>query len=227
MNLISKNLIIYYLKGLMVDFNTILVFGAHPDDIEIGMGGTITKLVKLGYDVIMVIATLPNFTIADKKDERKLEAISSASILGCKSPEFLDLSPEDIVFGRRMVSLIDSLIKKHKTTSVYTQWIGDSHQDHQILTQSVIAASRDVNNLYMYETTIPGGVTEKAFRPQLFIDVTNEMENKIKSLKYFKSQNIRCGPFWIDAIIGRSLYRGYQMNTKYAEAFEIVKTVQY
>jgi LmbE family N-acetylglucosaminyl deacetylase len=227
MNLISKNLIIYYLKGLMVDFNTILVFGAHPDDIEIGMGGTITKLVKLGYDVIMVIATLPNFTIADKKDERKLEAISSASILGCKSPEFLDLSPEDIVFGRRMVSLIDSLIKKHKTTSVYTQWIGDSHQDHQILTQSVIAASRDVNNLYMYETTIPGGVTEKAFRPQLFIDVTNEMENKMKSLKYFKSQNIRCGPFWIDAIIGRSLYRGYQMNTKYAEAFEIVKTVQY
>jgi N-acetylglucosamine malate deacetylase 1 len=211
----------------MVDFNTILVFGAHPDDIEIGMGGTISKLVKLGYDVNMVIATLPNFTIADNKDERKLEAISSASILGCKSPEFLDLSPEDIVFGRRMVSLIDSLIKKYKTTSVYTQWIGDSHQDHQILTQSVIAASRDVNNLYMYETTIPGGVTEKAFRPQLFIDVTNEMENKIKSLKYFKSQNIRCGPFWIDAIVGRSLYRGYQINTKHAEAFEIVKTVQF
>ena len=179
----------------MVDFNTILVFGAHPDDIEIGMGGTITKLAKLGYDVIMVIATLPNFTIADKKDERKLEAISSASILGCKSPEFLDLSQEDIVFGRRMVSLIDSLIKKYKTTSVYTQWIGDSHQDHQILTQSVIAASRNVNNLYMYETTIPGGLTEKAFRPQLFIDVTNEMENKIKSLKYFKSKNLRCGPF--------------------------------
>jgi LmbE family N-acetylglucosaminyl deacetylase len=175
----------------------------------------------------MVIATLPNFTIADKKDERKLEAISSATILGCKSPEFLDLSPQDIVFGRRMVSLIDSLIKKYKTTTVYTQWIGDSHQDHQILTQSVIAASRDISNLYMYETTIPGGLTEKAFRPQLFVDITKEMENKTKSLKCFKSQNLRCGPFWIDAIVGRSLYRGYQMNTKYAEAFEIVKTVLY
>jgi LmbE family N-acetylglucosaminyl deacetylase len=207
----------------MRDLNTILVFGAHPDDIEIGMGGTITKLAKLGYNIIMVIATLPNFTIADKKDERK----SSASVLGCKPPEFLDLSPEDIVFGRKMVSLIDSLIKKYKTTTVYTQWIGDSHQDHQILTQSVIAASRDVNNLYMYETTIPGGLTEKAFRPQLFVDITHEIENKTKSLKCFKSQNLRCGPFWIDAIIGRSLYRGYQMNTKYAEAFEIVKIVQY
>lgn len=211
----------------MGDFNTILVFGAHPDDIEIGMGGTITKLVHLGHDVIMVIVTLPNFTIADKKDERKLEAISSATILGCNSPEFLDLSPEDIVFGRRMVTLVDSLIKKYNTNTVYTQWIGDSHQDHQILTQSVIAASRDVNNLYMYETTIPGGLTEKTFRPQLYIDITKEMENKTKSLKCFKSQELRCGPFWIDAIVGRSIYRGYQINTKYAEAFEIVKTVRF
>lgn len=227
MYVISKNLIIFYSKTCMGDLNTILVFGAHPDDIEIGMGGTITKLAKLGYNIVMVIATLPNFTIADKKDERKLESISAASILGCKSPEFLDLSPEDIVFSRRMVSLIDCLINKYKTTTVYTQWIGDSHQDHQILTQSVIAASRDVNNLYMYETTIPGGLTEKAFRPQLFVDITHEIENKTKSLKCFKSQNLRCGPFWIDAIIGRSLYRGYQMNTKYAEAFEIVKTVQF
>ncbi|MGZ5546611.1 MAG: PIG-L deacetylase family protein [Nitrososphaeraceae archaeon] len=211
----------------MSDFDRILVFGAHPDDIEIGMGGTITKLVKLGHDVIMVIATLPNFTIADNKDERKLEAISSATILGCDSPEFLDLAQEDIVFGRRMVTLVDSLIKKYNTSTVYTQWIGDSHQDHQILTQSVIAASRDVNNLYMYETTIPGGLTEKAFRPQLYVDITKEMENKTKSLKCFKSQNLRCGPFWIDAIVGRSIYRGYQMNTKYAEVFEIVKTVQF
>jgi N-acetylglucosamine malate deacetylase 1 len=211
----------------MSNFNTVLAFGAHPDDLEIGMGGTISKLTTIGYNVIMIIATLPNFTTADKKDERKMEAKSSATILGCPTPKFLDLPPEEIVFGRRMVSLIDSLIKEYNPHSVFTQWIGDSHQDHQILTQSVIAASRDVNNLYMYETTIPGGVTEKAFRPQLFIDVTNEMENKMKSLKYFKSQNIRCGPFWIDAIIGRSLYRGYQMNTKYAEAFEIVKTVQY
>jgi LmbE family N-acetylglucosaminyl deacetylase len=207
-------------------FNTILVFGAHPDDLEIGMGGTISKLVTLGYNVIMVIATLPNFTSVDKKEERKSEAQSSATILGCTT-KFLDLQPEEIIFGRKMVNLIDSLIKKFNPQAVFTQWIGDSHQDHQILTQSVIAASRDINNLYMYETTIPGGITEKSFRPQLYVDITKEMENKKKSLQCFKSQIPRCGPFWIDAIVGRSIYRGYQMNTKYAEAFEIVKTIQF
>lgn len=209
----------------MDSFNTILVFGAHPDDLEIGMGGTISKLITLGYNVIMVIATLPNFTSADKKEGRKLEAQSSATILGCTTPKFLDLQPEEIIFGRKMVNLIDSLIKKYNPHSVFTQWIGDSHQDHQILTQSVITASRDINNLYMYETTIPGGITEKSFRPQLYVDITKEMENKIKSLQCFKSQIPRCGPLWIDAIVGRSIYRGYQMNTKYAEAFEIVKTI--
>jgi len=223
----SKNLIIFYLKTFMNNFNTILVFGAHPDDLEIGMGGTISKLITLGYNVIMVIATLPNFTSVDKKDERKLEAKSSATVLGCTTPKFLDLPPEEIVFGRRMVSLIDSLIKEYNASTVFTQWIGDSHQDHQILTQSVIAASRDINNLYMYETTIPGGLTEKSFRPQLFIDITKEIENKKKSLQCFKSQIPRCGPFWIDSIVGRSIYRGYQMNTLYAEAFEIVKTIQF
>ena len=172
----------------MDNFNTRLVFGAHPDDLEVGMGGTISKLTTLGYKVIMVIATLPNFTRADKKDERKLEAQSSATILGCTTPKFLDLPPEEIIFGRRMVNLIDSLIKKYNPSTVFTQWIGDSHQDHQILTQSVITASRDINNLYMYETTIPGGITEKSFRPQLYVDITKEMENKKKSLQCFKSQ---------------------------------------
>jgi N-acetylglucosamine malate deacetylase 1 len=223
----SKNLIIFYSKTSMKNFNTILVFGAHPDDLEIGMGGTISKLITLGYNVIMIIATLPNFTSIDKKGERKSEAKSSATVLGCSTVKFLDLTPEEIMFGRRMVNLIDSLIKEYNARTVFTQWIGDSHQDHQILTQSVIAASRDINNLYMYETTIPGGLTEKAFRPQLFIDITKEMENKKKSLQCFKSQIPRCGPFWIDAIVGRSIYRGYQMNTKYAEAFEIVKTIQF
>ncbi len=206
---------------------SILVFGAHPDDLEIGMGGTISKLVGLGYKVKLVIATLPNFVESDKKEERRKEAIYSAKIMGCKSPEFLDLSPEELTYGRKFVTLIDNLIKKYNPSAVFTQWIGDSHQDHQILTKAVISASRDLNDLYMYETTVPGGITEQIFRPQLFIDITNTMEIKKNALECFDSQKIRCGPFWIESIIGRCSYRGYQMNTKYAEAFEIIKMTKW
>jgi N-acetylglucosamine malate deacetylase 1 len=210
-----------------MESKTIIAFGAHPDDLEIGMGGTIAKLSAMGYDVQPVIATLPNFVKSDTKEGRKSESLSSANVMGCKSPIFLDLSPEQMVFGRKLVTLIDSLITEHKPDSVFTQWHGDSHQDHQILTSSVISACRNQNNLFMYETTIPGGITEKSFRPQLFVDVTETIDIKKDALECFQSQFIRCGEIWIPAVIGRCSYRGYQVDAKYAEAFEVVKVTKW
>lgn len=207
---------------------SVIAFGAHPDDLEIGMGGTLAKLARLGYDVNLVIATLPNFVKTDIKEQRRIEATTSAKTLGCKSPQFLDLSPDEITIGRKFVTMIDDIINKHKPEAVFTQWIGDSHQDHQALTRAVIAASRDSNNLFMYETTIPGGLTENAFRPQLYIDITETLEAKSNALDCFHSQkNNRCGNLWIDAVVGRCSYRGYQMNVKYAEAFEVVKVTKW
>jgi LmbE family N-acetylglucosaminyl deacetylase len=207
---------------------SVIAFGAHPDDLEIGMGGTLAKLARLGYDVDLVIATLPNFVKTDIKEQRRIEATMSAKTLGCKSPQFLDLSPDEITIGRKFVTMIDEIINRHKPEAVFTQWIGDSHQDHQALTRAVIAASRDSNNLFMYETTIPGGLTENAFRPQLYIDITETLEVKSNALDCFHSQkNNRCGNLWIDAVVGRCSYRGYQMNVKYAEAFEVVKVTKW
>jgi N-acetylglucosamine malate deacetylase 1 len=211
----------------MIKKQSILVFGAHPDDIEIGMGGTVAKLAKDGYNVNLVIATLPNFVKTDTKQERRKEAILSAKVMGCKTPEFLDLSPDRIVFSRKLVTMIDQIICKYEPEAVFSLWIGDSHQDHQVLTKSVIAASRDLNNLFMYETTIPGGLTENVFRPQLYVDITETLDIKTSALNCFHSQKIRNGDLWIDAVIGRSSYRGYQMNRKYAEAFEVIKITKW
>jgi N-acetylglucosamine malate deacetylase 1 len=201
----------------------VIAFGAHPDDIEIGMGGTVAKLTGMGYDVRLVIATLPNFVKTDTKEERKHESIMSAKVMGCKTPEFLDLSPEEIVFKRKFVTQISKIIQELNPEAIFTQWIGDTHQDHQALTRAVVAAARDSNDVFMYETTIPGGISEHAFRPQLYVDVTDTLEIKKNALDCFDSQKIRCGPLWIDSLVGRCSYRGYQMNTKYAEAFEVIK----
>lgn len=207
----------------MEDNRRVIAFGAHPDDIEIGMAGTVSKLTGMGYDVRLVIATLPNFVKTDTKEERKQESIMSAKVMGCKIPDFLDLSPEEIVFSRKFVTQINKIIQEHKPAAIFTQWIGDTHQDHQILTRAVIAAARDSNDVFMYETTIPGGISEHAFRPQLYVDMTETLGIKRNALDCFDSQKIRCGPLWIDSLIGRCSYRGYQMNAKYAEAFEVIK----
>jgi N-acetylglucosamine malate deacetylase 1 len=132
-----------------------------------------------------------------------------------------------MVFGRNLVTLIDSLITKNKPDSVFTQWYGDSHQDHQILTKSVISACRDQNNIFMYETTIPGGITENSFRPQLFVNISETIEIKKNALECFQSQFLRCGEIWVPAILGRCSFRGYQINSKYAEAFEVIKVTKW
>ena len=206
---------------------SILIFGAHPDDLEIGMGGTIAKLSAMGYEVQPIIATLPNFVRSDTKEGRKTESMLSAKVMGCKPPVFLDLSPDEMIFGRKFITLIDSLVTKYKPDSIFTQWYGDSHQDHQVLTKSVISACRDQDNLFMYETTIPGGITENSFRPQLFVDISETLDTKKNALECFESQFVRCGEIWIPAIIGRCSYRGYQINSKYAEAFEVVKVTKW
>jgi N-acetylglucosamine malate deacetylase 1 len=201
----------------------VVVFGAHPDDLEIGMGGTVAKLVRLGYNMNLVVATLPNFVKTDTKEGRKSEAIESAKILGCSTPDFLDLAPDEVTFGRNFVNKVDAIIQKYEPEIVFTQWIGDSHQDHQALTKAVIAACRDQKDLFMYETTIPGGITEQAFRPQLFVDISTTIDIKKSALDCFRSQIIRCGQIWIPAVLGRCSYRGYQMNVNQAEAFEVIR----
>ena len=206
---------------------SILLFGAHPDDIEIGMGGTVAKFPKREYDVTMVIMTLPNFVEIDKKEQRRQEAIMSAKVMGVKAPIFLDLSPEDVAFSRNLVTKIDKIISEYRPAAVFTQWIGDSHQDHYILTKSVMAAARDVADVFMYETTIPGGITEKPFRPQLFVDIRDFIDSKKDALNMFESQKVRGGHLWIDAVISRCAFRGYQANTNYAEAFEVIKVTKW
>jgi len=56
-----------------------IVFGAHPDDAEIGAGGIISKLIKNGSKVLLVIATIPN-----NKEVRTQEAQNASDILGCE-----------------------------------------------------------------------------------------------------------------------------------------------
>ena len=61
-----------------------------------------------------------------------------------------------------------------------------------------------------------------------YIDITETLKTKSHALECFHSQkNNRCGNFWIDAVVGRCSYRGYQMNVKYAEAFEVVKVTKW
>ena len=109
---------------------------------------------------------------------------------------------------------------------IYTHWNSDSHQDHVAVSLATITATRDNNcALLMYEQTIPGGIVPWGFRAQSYVDITPYMHIKMQSIGMHKSQLRANGELWVQGVRGRAMYRGYQVNAEYAEAFEVVKAI--
>ncbi len=200
----------------------VLAFGAHPDDIEVGMGGTIAKYAEKKHDVTMVVATLTS----NIKNVRKIESENAARVLGGELI-ILDIEPEALTFSRRLVQEFDRIIQDCNPDVIYTQWIHDSHQDHVALANTVIASARKNHSaVYMYEQTIPGGIVPYGFKAQMFVDISDVIDIKTNSIMAHKSQVELNDEWWLYGVKGRAMYRGYQINTKYAEAFEVVKEIK-
>jgi LmbE family N-acetylglucosaminyl deacetylase len=200
----------------------IIVFGAHPDDMEIGMGGTIAKHVEAGDDLLMVVATVPN-----QRELRIQEARAGAEVLGARL-EILDIPSDDLGVNRRTIREFDRLLATIDPHLVYTHWDQDSHQDHNAVSRAILAAGRRNRcSVLMYEQTIPGGVTPGGFKAQSFVDITDYIDRKCRSILVHRTQiDQNGGDWWLDGVRGRAMYRGYQMNARFGEAFEVVKEIE-
>ena len=197
----------------------ILAFGSHPDDIEIGVGGTLAKISREGiHNVTGIVMTLPKDTTV-----RRAESGIAAKILGINIV-LLNMKFDDLFFSRKLVKKIDDVLYEHNPDVIFTHWNGDSHQDHNVLTSGVIASSRlNECSVYMYEQTLPGGIVPDSFNAQMYIDITDMIDKKLNSIKAHRSQLEISGELWLHGIKGRAMFRGSQINTKYAEAFQVVK----
>ena len=199
----------------------VLVFGAHPDDMEIGMGGTIAKHTHRGDEVLMVVATVPS-----QREHRREEARRGAELLGAQL-YLLDIPPEELEYSRKIVRQMDALLEDFSPDLIYTHWDQDSHQDHNAVSRAVISAARKNRaSLLMYEQTIPGGIVPGGFKAQSFVDISDFIEVKIQSIQAHKSQHEANGDGWLQGVRGRAMYRGYQINVAYAEAFEVIKEIE-
>jgi N-acetylglucosamine malate deacetylase 1 len=196
----------------------ILACGAHPDDIEIGMGGTIAKYSDYGYHIIAAVGGCDDEkrTLEARIAARKLKADLMNSPGG---PRF------DAMTVRCTVDLFDQIIKLVEPSRIYTHWINDSHQEHRIVSQAVISASRKNRcSVYMYEPMIPGGIVPYSFRFQKYVDISEFLDSKIRSIQLHRSQ-VEKYPGLIEAVKARATLRGFDIGVRFAEAFEVVKEI--
>ncbi|MDO8725090.1 MAG: PIG-L family deacetylase [Candidatus Methanoperedens sp.] len=214
----------------MLKSKNILAIGAHADDVEIGCGGTVALHVKRGDNVIILVMAEPFFTNYDGKVLRPREIGDSeeknaAEVLGAK---LINLGFKDnrVMYSVETIEAINRIIDEYKIDTVYTHWHHESNQDHSRTSHATISAARYTPNIFMYEPMFPNGKTYESFRSQVYVNITSTFNIKMKSLECHKSQLDKFGSGFLEAIEARARYRGYEIGSKYAESFELIRSVE-
>jgi LmbE family N-acetylglucosaminyl deacetylase len=163
----------------------VLAVGAHPDDVEIGVGGILAAHRDAGDTV--VILTMSRGAKGGEPEDRQNESLRSAELLGARL--FLeDLVDTEITSTGPTIAIIERVIKQVNPTIVYTHSIHDRHQDHRAVHEAVVVAARAVNTVACYQS--PSSTVD--FRPTRFVSIDGFTKKKLELLQCFQSQaNIR------------------------------------
>jgi LmbE family N-acetylglucosaminyl deacetylase len=203
-----------------------LFIGAHLDDVELAAGGTIAKLNADGHKIKMLILSKSDYVDIygnlRSKEVAMTEGYEAAQILGVEL-EVLDFPTKDINFDSIVVTAIEKVIYDFKADAIFTHNVNDTHQAHVATAQASIAAARYINSIYFYEPIYPSGRAPISFNPQIFSDISDYLDLKVSSLKAHKSQYEKYKDEWIDAVVARAKFRGFESNMKYAECFELCR----
>lgn len=155
-------------------------------------------------------------------EEGRLETANGARILGARLIH-LDFEEKNVPYSSVTVEAINKLVDDYNIEIIYTHWYHDTHQDHMRTTQSVLSAGRYVPNILMYEPEYPAGRSHIGFRNQYYVDITDTFELKMEALAQHRSQVNKYGDGFFEAVEARARHRGYEIRSKYAECFEIVR----
>ena len=194
----------------------ILAIGAHPDDIEVGCGGTLIQYAQKGHNVFLLVCTLgEKGGMAETRYEEQLKA---AEIMGVKDVfwgNFQDTELPDK--GNEIIHMVESYIDSIKPDFIFVNFVEDTHQDHRRVNKSVLSATRYVKNVLFYE--VP---TTSNFFPNIYVDIGSVLERKLEALKAHASQVMKTNipDLSISDIVRASAhFRGVQGRVPFAEAF--------
>jgi len=200
---------------------SVLAVGAHPDDVELGCAGTLAMHKSRGDKVYLLVLTRGE--ASGSPEVREDECRKSAEILGVDRLFFGDLRDTQVHDGRETIDVIEKVVDEVKPDIIYAPTLKDTHQDHRNAGHATLSACRRCKIVLMYE----GASTQRDFTPQVFVDVKNTFELKMKMTHVYGSQAGNHGVYNVamKAIEGLAKFRGYQAGVDVAEAFEVGKFI--
>lgn len=198
---------------------TILAIGPHPDDIELGCFGTLSKFKDSGDNVNILVLTKGE---SGASGDRMEESRASAKLIDA-SLYFENLKDRYVSEGPETITIIEKYIDKLKPDIVFIPTGIDTHQDHRSTYNAALVGCRLVPELYAYETPS----TSRNFAPNYFVDITDFIELKIQAVKIHNSQGGK-GYMADRAVRGLAQYRAFDilLNDRYVEGFDAIKVIK-
>ena len=210
-----------------------LVVAPHPDDAELGMGGTIVRLMGQGWKLGILDLTSGEPTPLGSLERRAAETLAANSALGNPWRMNLDLpnrSLEPTLVNRRVLA---GIFRQVQPRLIFAPYWEDAHPDHTAATK-LVEDARFWSKLS--RSDIPGAPFHPARilyyfsvhlriveRPSLLIDISDQVEAKDQALRCYRSQlvdNQPAGkPGVIDSVCDRTRFWGHMVGVRHAEPF--------
>lgn len=222
------------MKSNQVD---ILAFGAHPDDIEISISGTVIKHIKAGYTAGVIDLTRGEFGTRGTAEIRRQEAAAAAGFMGLTIRENLELPDGFVEVNRENKMKIISVIRKYRPKVILMPMEQDRHPDHGACGR-LVRESCFLSGLQKIENGYAPHKPSQIFNYFLaweadysfVIDISEQFEDKMQAIRLFGSQFYQGGkddepetllskPDFLDWIENRARYYGNRIGVKYGEPF--------
>jgi len=219
----------------------ILIFAAHPDDAELGMGGTIAKLVAEGKSVGIIDFTEAELSSNGTVESRIKETEEASRVLKVAMRENLKVPDGKVKVEEEIVKKVVSLLRQYKPRVVFAPYFNDRHPDH-IGASKIVKEAVFFSGLKKIETKLDGEIQtihrpEKLFyymqtyefTPSFVVDISNHFETKMEAVRAYKSQFFNpdekgeltfiSDPKFIKYLEARARYFGFQIRKEYGEPF--------
>jgi LmbE family N-acetylglucosaminyl deacetylase/CheY-like chemotaxis protein len=194
----------------------VLAIGAHPDDVEIGVGGILAAHRDAGNQV--VILTMSRGARGGDADDRQHESLASAELLGARL--FLeDLEDTHISAADPTVSIIERVVAEVQPDIVYTHSSHDRHQDHRAVHAATNVATRSVRTVCCFQS--PSATID--FRPTRFVPIDGFTETKLRLLDCFRSQTELRAYLEPDFVLATARYWSRFGGGKNCEPLEVMR----
>lgn len=178
----------------------ILAIGAHPDDVELGCGGTIAKLISEGKKIVVVDLTEGELGTRGTNETRALESAEASKILGISARENLKMKDGFLENSEEYQLRIVKMIRKYQPEIILCNAIEDRHPDHAKAAKLVSDAAF-LSGLIKIETELEGKsqvkwrpkqvfhyIQWKHIEPDFVVDISKFLDKKIEACLAYKTQ---------------------------------------